>query len=297
MAERASSNITPSEWARRVPFAPVLSSEPLGWNSLSAFRFINPKRFQLEMPPVGAHFIVAHLLNPADMQARWNGRWIRQRTTPGTIMIMSAEQDSVWDWNGEIDEMQIFLDPRVLKGAAEELQDSEIRFTDGIGLRDRAIYEIALELQQELATPGVCTRLFADTAAQRLALALLRNHSSLTDRSAPERMSMPPYKLRRALDFIETNVAEDISIEAIASAAGMSEFHFSRAFKKATGFAPHQYLIKRRIARACELLVGSDDRIADIALSVGFASQSHFTSAFHRLCGLTPKRYRDEVRS
>lgn len=280
-----------------MPFAPVLSSEPLGWTSLNAFRFINPKRAQLEMPPVGAHFIVAHLLTPADMQARWNGRWIRQRTTPGTIMIMSADQDSVWDWDGAIDEMQIFIDPRVIKGAAAELQDREVQFVDGIGLRDRAIYEIALELQQELATPGICTRLFADTVAQRLALALLRGHSTLANKAAPERMSIPPYKLRRAIEFMEVNVAEDISIEAIATAAAMSEFHFSRAFKKATGFAPHQFLIQRRIAKARDMLVGSDDRIADIALAVGFASQSHFTSAFHRLCGLTPKRYRDEVRS
>jgi AraC family transcriptional regulator len=73
----------------------------------------------------------------------------------------------------------------------------------------------------------------------------------------------------------------------------MSPFRFARAFKKATGRAPRQYVINRRIQHARELLRSPRREIAEVAYRVGFATQSHFTAVFHRHCGITPRRFRD----
>jgi AraC family transcriptional regulator len=110
------------------------------------------------------------------------------------------------------------------------------------------------------------------------------------------RLDMTARQLRLATAFIEGHLGEELQLEAIAAAAGMSAFRFARAFKKATGHSPRQYVIGRRIELARELLRGSDDDLTDIAHRVGFATQSHFTSVFRQRCGITPKRFRDGLR-
>lgn len=74
----------------------------------------------------------------------------------------------------------------------------------------------------------------------------------------------------------------------------MSPFHLAHVFKEAMGVAPHQYVIQRRVERAKQLLAATELPIAEIALAVGCASQSHFSALFHRATGITPQCYRLE---
>ena len=111
--------------------------------------------------------------------------------------------------------------------------------------------------------------------------------------SPPDRPHvMAPWRLKRALAFIEAVLHEPITLADIAGAAGLSVFHFARCFKRETGLSPYRYLIARRLARAEALLSGSDDSITAIALNCGFASQQQFTTIFRRNAGLPPARWR-----
>lgn len=72
----------------------------------------------------------------------------------------------------------------------------------------------------------------------------------------------------------------------------MNPFHFVRTFKQATGYAPHQYIVNRRVERARRLLAETELPVAQVALSVGFQNQSHFTKVFRRATGATPRTFR-----
>jgi len=98
--------------------------------------------------------------------------------------------------------------------------------------------------------------------------------------------------LLRARDFIDSNYEQPLSIADIARAAHLSSAHFARQFRAAFGETPHQYLSSRRLERAASLLRNTDYSVAYICISVGFASVGSFTSAFGRVYGLTPTRYR-----
>jgi AraC family transcriptional regulator len=100
------------------------------------------------------------------------------------------------------------------------------------------------------------------------------------------------WRLKRATDYIEAHLTEPVSLADFASASGLSRMYFAAQFRAATGFRPHEYLLRRRIERAQELLVRSDLTITDIAYSVGFQTQSHFTTVFNRLVGQTPRAWR-----
>jgi AraC family transcriptional regulator len=293
----ASSPLSPAEWIKLMPRAPVLSSADLDWVRLQAYHFTNPRHWQLDMPALDSHFIVAHLSNPCELSTRWNGLVRRGRSIPGNIMIMSSGQPSSWEWTGEIDELHLFLDTQAFSAAAQELSDRSVGLVDGLGIIDPFVLDVAVKVNAELASPGAGSRLFGDALAQILVLQLLRRHSTLPSASAFERLDIPTHKLRAALDFMDAHLDEDITLESIAAAARMSTFRFARGFKKAVGRAPYQYVIERRLERAKELLRTTREPIANIAASVGFATQSHFTASFRRRFGATPKQYRDTARA
>lgn len=284
----------PEDWMKLMPRAPELSSVSLGWSGIQAYRLSNPPHWQLQLPPVDRHFIVAHLSNPCQLSTLWNGMERRSRSVPGNIMIMSAHQPSYWAWKGRIEELHIFLDPAAVDEAAAELGDRPVALRDGLGLLDPAILDIALRIQEELRRPGIGGRLFAQAMAHELALHLLRRHSTLVSREALERLDIPTARLRTVTEYIETHLAEDLSLEAMSSVAGLSTFRFARGFRRALGIPPHQYVIRRRLERARELLQSGDEGIGEVARRVGFATQSHFTAAFTRRCGMSPQRYRIE---
>jgi len=129
----------------------------------------------------------------------------------------------------------------------------------------------------------------------QLTVYLLRAHvnAQRSDEIELSRVGIVDRRLRRAIEFMSANCGRELSLAEIAGAAYLSEFHFSRLFKKITGATPHAYLASLRIERARRLLAESDLPIAEVGAEVGYASQSHFTKIFREATGMTPKAFRD----
>jgi AraC-like DNA-binding protein len=100
--------------------------------------------------------------------------------------------------------------------------------------------------------------------------------------------------LLRAKDLMDARYAEPLDVTEIASAAGLSQAHFSRLFKQTYGESPHGYLLTRRLERAAALLRNTDHAVADICMEVGLSSVGSFTTSFKRMFGSTPTAYREQ---
>ncbi len=101
--------------------------------------------------------------------------------------------------------------------------------------------------------------------------------------------------LRRSIELIDSSTAEDVSLSALSQSAGLSLHHFARGFNLATGYSPHQYIVKRRTERAIDLLARSQLSIRDIAKEAGFTHASHQARHVRRLTSLSPQEYRRHV--
>jgi AraC-like DNA-binding protein len=99
-------------------------------------------------------------------------------------------------------------------------------------------------------------------------------------------------QLRRAKDAMDRDWSEPLDLDAVAASAGYSRYHFVRAFKAVYGQTPGQYLSRRRIERAEELLRTADLSVTEICTLVGFSSLGTFSASFKKQTGLTPSEYR-----
>lgn len=99
---------------------------------------------------------------------------------------------------------------------------------------------------------------------------------------------------RRALAYIERNLDSGLDLEKIAQALNYSKFYVARAFKEHTGETLHRYIQDRRLERAAERLLETEQPIIEIALEAGYGSQQAFTQAFRVVYGRTPQEYRKQ---
>lgn len=98
--------------------------------------------------------------------------------------------------------------------------------------------------------------------------------------------------IARAVRMIEHDPCAELALETLAREAGLSRFHFLRAFARATGLTPHRYLRRARLRRAAVRLATNDERIVDVALASGFRDVSNFNHAFRAEFGASPRAYR-----
>ncbi len=108
------------------------------------------------------------------------------------------------------------------------------------------------------------------------------------------RGGLPPATLRRIRDYVDSNLEQNIDLESLAATAQLSLYHFARTFKQSEGTPPHTYVLERRLAKARELLIGTDLPLSEIAFKVGFADQSHFARRFRQMVGVSPKQFRKQ---
>lgn len=225
-----------------------------------------------------------------------SGRQIRTYGKKGNLCITPAGQAISAVWTKQLENMMITLEPDfVWRAAVENGFPGEFEFAEVYKGADPLIQHLGLTLLEEAASDSPSGRLYADSLIQTLTLHLISNYG--TSRPViPVNGGLSGFRLRRVKEFISENLDADISLADIAGAADLSQFHFSRAFRKSTGLTPQQFVMQQRIERAKELLAKDDLPIVEVGLRAGFKNQSHFTSLFRKFTRLTPKMWRVAAR-
>lgn len=137
--------------------------------------------------------------------------------------------------------------------------------------------------------------LLLDTIATGIAVRTMQLLGAQLTAKGTDPSVLPSPRLRRVLEYIEAHLDRIIRLPELASAAALSTYHFSRAFRASTGLTPMRYVWHRRVERAKLLMRQPGLPLATIAFDCGFSSQSHFTGVFKRETGLTPTEYRAKL--
>ena len=117
-----------------------------------------------------------------------------------------------------------------------------------------------------------------------------------TESAARPRAALAPHRVNAVTAYIEEHLAESVGVRRLAQVVNMSPFHFARMFKGALGVPPHAYITNARMERAKLLLAESQLALREVATTVGYQTQAHFTGVFHNHVGVTPRTYRLSAR-
>ncbi len=225
-----------------------------------------------------------------------------QPPTPnsGTILLVNPNQAATLALNQRKTELLLVrLKPELLVETAARLRlyqtGAHLLFRSPLEpLTDDKLGQTLQTIAAELESGSTGWREMVASSVNQLAVHLLRTHINVrrSDEMELSRAGLVDRRLRRAVEFMHDNCGRELSLNEIAAAAYLSEFHFARLFKKITGETPHAYLASLRIERARRLLAESDLSIVEVGAAVGYASQSHFTKVFREATGMTPRAFR-----
>ncbi|SCX76813.1 helix-turn-helix domain-containing protein [Pseudomonas sp. NFACC37-1] len=188
--------------------------------------------------------------------------------------------------------MHVYLGLALLERAIAEAGGGAIQLREVSGGRDEVLSALLEQIRLELTRRGETSALLVQGVAQCVAVHLARHYVDAGAEDMSGRNALPAFKLKRVILLMEQHLADPFNLGDLARTIGLSEYHFSRLFKRATGRSPSQYFIQLRMARARQLLIETERSIIDIGLEVGYGSASHFSQVFRREVGVAPSHYR-----
>jgi AraC family transcriptional regulator len=210
--------------------------------------------------------------------------------------VPSGAERRAWYRNADMSFFVLLVEPDFIR--MDELADDIESLAPFTNRRDPLLEGVLWSLASEMHNnkAGGLPSLYVEHAAGFLVSHLIRA-SRRTAPGGTAGSGLSAGRLRAVLDFIEENLDRDISLSDLGALIGMGPDIFARHFKRGVGMPPYRYVIERRLRRAEILLTEQQRSIAEIALDVGFASQSHFTTQFSKFRKVTPAAYRARHRS
>jgi AraC family transcriptional regulator len=252
------------------------------------------------VPAVAEPLIVWILSGEATVEERGIGEdWSTSEVKKGDFFLTTSSVPYEMRWRVTSPEpfvvMHIYIGLQLLERAIHEAHQGtsdSIRLREVSGGHDESMSLLLDQLRLELTTRRETSALLIQGIAQCLAVHLARKYLDAAAENIAQRNALPAFKLKRVVSLMERNLGEEFRLSDLANEIGMSEYHFSRLFKRATGHSPSQYFIKLRITKARQLLIETDRSIIDIGMDVGYSSASHFAQVFKREAGVPPSHYR-----
>lgn len=290
--------ITPDDYPEWVPgrlYLKEAGDHTFDGVSVRGFHY---RDLDVTLPPVRDYLVVAYHRGVADMRRQFDGKWSHETLGPGDVTLLTRAVETRWMWREAIDVVHVHLTQDLVSEVCRQMYDrdtEEVLVRDELKADDPAVFRTTMLMATEAAEAEAGSALLMDSLSTQLAVHLLRHHSELKFREYHPQHGMPEQLLRLIRDYVEENLQSAISLGDLAGVANLSQYHFARRFKEATGVTPHGFVMAARVESAKHLLRRNRRlSLAQIAAVCGFSDQSHMTRVFKNQLAITPGRYRDQ---
>jgi AraC family transcriptional regulator len=294
---------TAAAFPRHLKGQVVADSMTLRWPGLFARRYKHPRVVdRLLVPATPEPQIVCQLGGSAEFRERDLGEnWITHQLRRGDLFVTRSKVPYEVRFTSpsgqELDSISIHLAVDVYLAAVEAAHPGKSESIDVIDYfgRDEPLAHLCFACAEMLAerVPGKSARVAHLT--KLLASCLAEKYTTAAAEKADFRGGLPVRQLRKVEDYVQENLAGDISLESLADLVELSPFHFARVFKQTTGTSPLQFVTRERITRSQQLIRETRRSLIEIGLDVGYKNPSHFAQVFRRVVGVTPTEFRSAL--
>jgi AraC family transcriptional regulator len=204
-------------------------------------------------------------------------------------------------WRGimadDCDNLRVFFPQALLAECVAAVHGrrptGSIHLVKASSIEDASLRQLAMIFKTIDTYQGIAGPCFADALALAFGIRLIELYHGMRGgvRDRP-RAKLAPDQLSLVFDYIEAQIGQPIYLSDLSALLGLSRIRFAAEFKSTTGLSPYAYILRRRIARAQQMLGRMECSIVGIALDLGFSSQAHFAEAFRRIVGVTPGAWR-----
>jgi AraC family transcriptional regulator len=190
----------------------------------------------------------------------------------------------------------VFYLPRAaLDAIADDANVPRIRdlsYEPGAGVNDVTISGLGSLLRPALSHPDQASPLFLDHVLLAVGVHVAQTYGGMRPMPRPVRGGLAPWQERRGREFLLANIKRGVALKEVARECGLSVGHFSHAFRRTLGVAPHKWLIEQRVVLSKEKLRDDGLSLSDVATDCGFSDQSHLTRVFRQTVGVSPGAWR-----
>ncbi|WLI77426.1 AraC family transcriptional regulator [Kosakonia sp. H02] len=214
---------------------------------------------------------------------------------PDRFCLMPKESESMWDIRDTLSFVHLYCTDEHLRDVGEKVWDrSPAMFTldEKTFSQDASITALYRQFLLGCDWQQNANQLTLSTASTLLLTHLVQHYSNVQWQLPTVTGGLAPVALRNVLEYIDAHLGEALLLVDLAAQVSLSEYHFARMFRQSMGVAPHQFVMQRRMARAKDLLLNSDEPLTTIALACGFNSASHFSNRFKAAKGVAPSQLR-----
>ena len=275
---------------------PAAATQPILTSSSSPLDGILLEQHTLPRGELPSATFIGHLVtvNTGSSHFReWRaeGKSGRLLMPPGGICLCSGQE--VWAaWDRPIQFIALAIDPEKMQTAAYEPTSKTVVLRPEPNLSDQVVVNLVRAIHREIQSGCPTGPLLGESLATDLAAYLLRQHAIEPVHLPYFKGGIPRVRLNRVVDYVEASLATKLRVAELARPSEMSPYYFGKLFKQSTGLTVHEYVTRRRVQRAIDLLKRERVEINGVGAAIGIPDQSQFTRLFHKYTGITPRRYR-----
>jgi AraC family transcriptional regulator len=238
--------------------------------------------------PESKHVLLFNWSEPLGFEIKSNDGWKDHVCDKGSVVCLStAGSGTTIRWSQPFHALAIYLEPEFVN---EVLALKDFRFASHFNLNDPFLMDVATKLSTVAGQDIFAEKVYAESLAVACVVHLARTYRGSKEIYFPKG-KLNPYQLKQVIDFAYSYMQFNIGLHELAGLVNLSPYHFGRLFKQTVGRSPYQFILQLKIECAMKLIKQNQGPISDIAYQLNFSDQSHFSNAFRKATGISPRQY------